>query len=107
MSDSYFKHPGITSLDYKEGDNDASYSEYGDRTVSITIWIMDNALTILSHELGHVKYRYPTLKIIPNTIKRLMEHRTIKLTLGTTPVISAENVQHNLKKYFQEIIKTI
>ena len=62
MSDSYFKHPGTTSLDHKEDDHDASYSEYGDRTVSIRIWIMDNALTILSHELGHVKYQVPHLE---------------------------------------------
>jgi hypothetical protein len=54
------QHPGTTIMQYKEGDP-ASYSEYGERTVSVKIWIMDTSLTILAHELGHVKHVVPNL----------------------------------------------
>lgn len=85
MSDSYFKHPGTTSLDYKEGDNDACYSQYGDRTVSITIWIMDNALTILSHELGHVKYQVPNLENYTRYYKETYGTSNNQAYLGHNP----------------------
>jgi hypothetical protein len=52
--------PGTTYMQYKAGDH-ASYSEYGERTVSVKIWIMDTSLTILAHELGHVKHVVPNL----------------------------------------------
>ena len=42
-------------------DEDAHRSEYGDHSVSIDIWIVNNALLLLYHELGHVKYIIPNL----------------------------------------------
>jgi len=52
--------PGTSYIQYKEGDH-SSYSEYGANTVSVKIWVMDISLTILAHELGHIKYEIPNL----------------------------------------------
>jgi hypothetical protein len=48
---------GTTHMDQVENDKDACRSEYGERTVSVKIWIVNCALLVLSHELGHVKYQ--------------------------------------------------
>ncbi|HEX5167642.1 MAG TPA: hypothetical protein VFW11_00610 [Cyclobacteriaceae bacterium] len=37
-------------------DKDLSFSEYGERSASIEIWLCDNALFLFSHELGHLNY---------------------------------------------------
>jgi hypothetical protein len=42
-------------------DEDASCSDYAEYSVSIDIWVVDNALLLMSHELGHVKYVVPNL----------------------------------------------
>ena len=42
-------------------DEDANLSQYGMYSVSIEIWIGDNSLFLLSHELGHTKYIVPNL----------------------------------------------
>jgi hypothetical protein len=47
-------------FNYFSSDEDACYSRYGQNTISIDIRLDDNALFLLSHELGHVRY------IIPN-----------------------------------------
>jgi hypothetical protein len=52
---------GTTYISQVEGDVDAYRSEYGDLTVSVKIWIVNNALKVLAHELGHVKYQVPHL----------------------------------------------
>ncbi len=44
-----------------KNDPDGYLSEYGDHTVSVKIWIVNNALLVLAHELGHVKYQVPHL----------------------------------------------
>lgn len=54
------QHPGSTYLIYRDGD-DTSYSEYGPHTVSVKVWIMDTSLSILAHELGHIKFEVPNL----------------------------------------------
>lgn len=43
------------------GDEDANHSEYGEYSVSVNIWIVHNALQLLYHELGHIKYVVPNL----------------------------------------------
>lgn len=52
---------GITYLDQVPGDPHTYRSEYGEHTVSVKIWIMDNALFVLAHEMGHIKYQVPNL----------------------------------------------
>jgi hypothetical protein len=42
-------------------DEDANHSEYGDYSVAVDIWFSNNALFLLSHELGHIKYIVPNL----------------------------------------------
>lgn len=42
-------------------DEDLNHSAYGDYSVSVEIWISNNALFLLSHELGHIKYIVPNL----------------------------------------------
>lgn len=44
-------------------DEDATVSEYGDFSVAVDIGINDNALHLLSHELGHIRYIIPNLAV--------------------------------------------
>jgi len=37
-------------------------SEHGKGTVSVTIWLIQNALTVLSHEFGHLRYMIPNIE---------------------------------------------
>ncbi|MEO5600557.1 MAG: hypothetical protein ABIR06_06500 [Cyclobacteriaceae bacterium] len=52
---------GTTNLAQEEKDQNAYSSEYGVRTVSVKIAIVNNALSLLAHEFGHVKYQVPNL----------------------------------------------
>ena len=52
---------GTTYMRQVENDQDGYLSEYGELTVSVKIWIVNNALLVLAHELGHVKYQVPNL----------------------------------------------
>ena len=52
---------GVTYINQVETDSDAYRSEYGDNTVSVKIWVVNKALLVLAHELGHVKYLVPHL----------------------------------------------
>lgn len=48
-------------LSQASADEDANYSEYGELSVSVEICIDNNALYLLSHELGHLSYIVPNL----------------------------------------------
>ena len=48
---------GTTYMSQAKNNPDGCLSEYGDHTVSVKIWIVNNALLVLAHELGHVKYQ--------------------------------------------------
>jgi hypothetical protein len=48
---------GMTCMSPLGNDDETYASEYGKFTVSIKIWIGNNALVVLAHELGHVKYQ--------------------------------------------------
>jgi hypothetical protein len=48
---------GTTYMSQSSSDPDTSCSEYGELTVSVKIWMVNKALLVLSHELGHVKYQ--------------------------------------------------
>lgn len=52
---------GATFFYQAPRDEDANLSEYGMYSVSVEIWIGDNSLFLLSHELGHAKYIVPNL----------------------------------------------
>ena len=50
---------GTTYITQTLSDRDATSSEYGENSVSIKIWLVSDALSVLAHELGHVKYMVP------------------------------------------------
>lgn len=53
---------GLTSFEQAANDLNSCNSEYGENSVSIRICMLNNALRVLSHEFGHVKYLVPNLK---------------------------------------------
>lgn len=59
---SQVKAAGTTSLAHSAHDEHLYYSKYGNGTVLVIIWIINKALYVLAHELGHVLYQVPNLK---------------------------------------------
>ena len=55
------KAAGTTYIDQSENDEDLYRSEYGEGKVSVKIWMINRALFVLAHELGHVKYQVENL----------------------------------------------
>ena len=53
---------GMASFAQSGNDLNSCHSEYGVRSVSVKIWILNNALCVLSHEFGHIRYLVPNLK---------------------------------------------
>jgi hypothetical protein len=53
---------GMASFAQSENDLTTCHSEYGVQTVSVKIWILNNALCVLSHEFGHIYYLVPNLQ---------------------------------------------
>jgi hypothetical protein len=52
---------GITNIAQVKDDPDAYLSEYGERAVSVKIWVVNKSLLVLAHELGHVRYQVADL----------------------------------------------
>ena len=52
---------GTTYIEQQKTDKDGYLSAYGVNSVSVKIWIVGNALLVLAHEFGHVKYQVPNL----------------------------------------------
>ena len=65
----YFKQAPI--------DEDANMSEYGEYTVSVKIWVVSNAVRLLYHELGHVKYVVPNLATYTSFYERQYRSRNV------------------------------
>ena len=61
INDTHLQAWGTTYINQSETDSVAYCSEYGEYAVSVKIWIVNKALLVLSHELGHVKYQVPNL----------------------------------------------
>ncbi len=76
---------GITGIDQVSGDPDAYQSEYGERTVSVKVWIVSKSLVVLAHELGHIKY------VVPN-MAQYVEYHVRNYRPGTT---ESNHVGHN------------
>jgi hypothetical protein len=53
---------GMASFAQSEYDLNSCHSEYGVRSISVKVWILNNALCVLSHEFGHIKYVVPNLR---------------------------------------------
>jgi hypothetical protein len=50
---------GTTYMSEMTNNKNGFCSEYGMYTVSVKIWIVNKALFVLAHELGHVRYQVP------------------------------------------------
>jgi hypothetical protein len=57
---------GVTRIAQAPGNANTYISEYGERSVSIKVWAVSQALLVLAHELGHVKYIVPNLAAYKN-----------------------------------------
>jgi len=60
-------------------DEDANRSEHGGYSVSVNIWIVHNALQLLYHELGHIKYVVPNLASYSKFYKKHYPNRAISV----------------------------
>lgn len=56
-----FESYGMTALSISDDGEQICFSAYGKGTVSVTVWVMNNSLVILSHEFGHLKHMIPNL----------------------------------------------
>lgn len=52
---------GITFMAQSEHDENQYVSKFGPNTVEVNIWIADNSVFILAHELGHVTFQVRNL----------------------------------------------
>ena len=52
---------GVTSIAHTPDDANTYLSEYGENSVSVKVCTVSQALLVLAHELGHVKYIVPNL----------------------------------------------
>jgi hypothetical protein len=53
--------PGIVSFYPSGPDRSGCRSEFGYGSVSVEVWLSNNALSVLSHEFGHLTYIVPNL----------------------------------------------
>jgi hypothetical protein len=84
-------------------DKDASYSEYGEYSVSVDIWAVDNALFLMSHELGHVKYIVPNLDTYAEYYKkRYAKSKLVGGFMGHSWNDQSGKLAHIFEKRFRE-----
>jgi hypothetical protein len=101
---------GTTYVNQMENDQDAYLSEYGPFTVSVKIWIVANALLVLSHELGHVKHQVPNLasylKFHRDHYKNNQQSTYIGHNANDLSGKSANQFAHIFKKDYASFLKT-
>ena len=95
---------GVTCMSPLGNDKEAYGSEYGKSTVSIKIWIANNALVVLAHELGHVKYQIPHFSTY---MKYYRENYALNMdpayTLGHSPDdLSGKSAAQYVKRFRKE-----
>jgi len=69
--------PAATFVAPSMTDEDANHSEHGEYSVAVDVWINDNALFLLSHELGHVKYIIPHLAMYAKFYEMHYRHSNV------------------------------
>lgn len=57
-----FQAAGTASFSQSADDPDMCNSAYGERSVAVDVWIFNKALSVLSHEFGHLTYAVPNLR---------------------------------------------
>lgn len=98
---------GASFFEQSSGDEDANHSEYGDYSVSVEIWISNNALLLLSHELGHIKYIVPNLAAYAKYYDKYYAKNRMQLPcIGHRPHDQSGKMANNFVKRFLEDRKT-
>lgn len=80
-----FQGGGMTSFNQTADDLNSCNSEYGERSVSVVICMMNKGLWILAHEFGHIKYLVPNLKPYVKFYHKKYKNGPLDATLGHHP----------------------
>jgi hypothetical protein len=94
---------GATYIDQVEGDPDGYLSAYGPLTVSVKIWVVNKALTVLAHEFGHVKYQVPNLASYVTYHKRQYTESSPTATIGHDANDDSGRAAWEFEKLFQKL----
>jgi hypothetical protein len=95
---------GATSIGLSKIVQDTYISEYGEKSVSIIIWNVPNALTVLAHEFGHVKYQVPNLKSYYSFYRKSYIARTCDPNfLGHDPLDPSGKVAYQSERRFRDV----
>ena len=100
---------GMATFQQAPNDLNSCYSEFGEASISINIWIWNRALHVLSHEFGHVKYVVPNLASYVEFYKR-QYHNTPRDTslghsFGDPSGKSAFNFEHRFSESYYRYLK--
>jgi hypothetical protein len=96
---------GTTYINHAKNDNDTYVSEYGENSVSVKIWLVNKALLVLSHELGHVKYQVPNLATYLNYYQKHYNHNDDEDCMGhNADDPSGKNALEYEKRFRRNII---
>ena len=87
-------------------DEDANVSQYGPFSVSVDIVIVHNALFLLSHELGHIKYIVPNLADYSKFYNWRYNNLKIHDSMGHSPNDLSGKESHIFERRFIEEQKT-
>lgn len=94
---------GASFFEQSSVDEDGNHSEYGDYSVSVEIWISNNALLLLSHELGHIKYIVPNLAAYTKYYDKYYAKNRMQLScIGHYPHDQSGKTANNFVKRFVE-----
>jgi len=83
-------------------DDDASFSSYGPFSVSVDIIIVENALELLSHELGHISYIVPNLAEYSKFYNLKYRNSITDKTMGHSPGDASGRYSHIFERRFIE-----
>jgi hypothetical protein len=84
------------------GDDDASFSSYGPFSVSVDIIIVENALELLSHELGHISYIVPNFAEYSKFYNSKYRNSITDKTMGHTAGDPSGRYSHIFERRFVE-----
>lgn len=77
-----FRALGISSLAPAPDDANSCISEYGERSVSITISVLNIGLRVLAHEFGHVAHVIPNMKSYAEFFRLRYRNKSLDLVFG-------------------------
>lgn len=93
---------GITGIAQVAHDANTYCSEFGERTVSVKVWDVSQALLVLSHEFGHVRYIVPNLAFYKSYhVKHYRPNATISNHIGHNNDDPSGKYAHAFEKKFR------